>query len=116
MFVNRHQELAFLSSVLEQKRPTVAQLTLLYGRRRVGKTVLLRHWAESCGLPYTYWAAEKEPAPLQRSIIQRDQPLFEGDDHRVGAVVGLELADDVRDVVFHRTFAQGEPLRDLAVG
>ncbi len=66
MFVNRHQELAFLSSVLERERPTAAQLILLYGRRRVGKTVLLRHWAEGCGLPYTYWAAEKEPAPLQR--------------------------------------------------
>jgi AAA+ ATPase superfamily predicted ATPase len=32
----------------------------------VGKTVLLRHWAEHSGLPHTYWAAEKEPAALQR--------------------------------------------------
>jgi uncharacterized protein len=32
----------------------------------VGKTVLLRHWAEQTGIPHTYWAAEKEPAPLQR--------------------------------------------------
>ena len=66
MFVDRQVELAFLNSVLERKRPTVAQFILLYGRRRVGKTVLLRHWAEQAGVPHTYWAAEKEPAALQR--------------------------------------------------
>lgn len=66
MFVNRQAELAFLDTVLERKHPTPAQLILLYGRRRVGKTVLLRHWAESSGITHTYWAAEKEPAPLQR--------------------------------------------------
>lgn len=66
MFVNRQTELAFLDAVLERRRPTAAQLILLYGRRRVGKTVLLRHWAEASGVPHSYWAAEKEPAPLQR--------------------------------------------------
>ncbi len=66
MFVDRQAELAFLNSILERKRPTVAQFVLLYGRRRVGKTVLLRHWAEQTGVPHTYWAAEKEPAALQR--------------------------------------------------
>ncbi len=66
MFVDRQAELAFLDSILERRRPTTAQLILLYGRRRVGKTVLLRHWAEQSGLPTTYWAAEKEPAALQR--------------------------------------------------
>jgi len=66
MFVNRQMELAFLDSVLERERPSTAQLVLLYGRRRVGKTVLLRHWAEGSGLPHTYWAADKEPSPLQR--------------------------------------------------
>jgi AAA+ ATPase superfamily predicted ATPase len=66
MFVNRQMELAFLDSVLERERPSTAQLVLIYGRRRVGKTVLLRHWAEATGLPHTYWAADKEPSPLQR--------------------------------------------------
>ena len=66
MFVDRQPELAFLSSILERTRPTTAQFVLLYGRRRVGKTVLLRHWAEQAGVPHTYWAAEKEPAGLQR--------------------------------------------------
>jgi len=66
MFVDRQAEMAFLNSILERKRPTVAQFILLYGRRRVGKTVLLRHWAEQADIPHTYWAAEKEPAALQR--------------------------------------------------
>jgi len=66
MFVNRDEEMAFLNSVLARTHPTPAQMVLLYGRRRVGKTVLARHWAETTGLPTLYWAAEREPAPLQR--------------------------------------------------
>lgn len=66
MFVNRETELAFLNSILARSHPSMAQFILLYGRRRAGKTVLLRHWAEASGLPYTYWAVEKEPALLQR--------------------------------------------------
>lgn len=66
MFVNREREIAFLNSVLERNAPTSAQMVLLYGRRRVGKTVLARRWAEMTGLPTLYWAAEREPAGLQR--------------------------------------------------
>lgn len=66
MFVNRQAELAFLNDVLARQRPTPAQAILLYGRRRVGKTVLLRHWAEQAAVRSIYWAAEKEPAMLQR--------------------------------------------------
>lgn len=39
---------------------------MLYGRRRVGKTALLRHWVEQSGQRFSYWIAEKDPAPLQR--------------------------------------------------
>lgn len=66
MFIDRQTELAFLNKIQTRKRPGPAQLILLYGRRRVGKTRLLRYWAENSSLPYTYWAAEKEPAALQR--------------------------------------------------
>lgn len=64
--IDRQHELAFFDDLLQRQRPGPAQLILLYGRRRVGKTLLLRTWAEQSGLPYTYWAAEKEPAALQR--------------------------------------------------
>lgn len=66
MFVNREDEFTFLNAVLERTRPTPAQLVLLYGRRRIGKTVLARRWADLSGLPTIYWAAEREPAALQR--------------------------------------------------
>jgi hypothetical protein len=85
MFVNRQAELAFLNNVLTRRRPGPAQLLLLYGRRRVGKTALLRYWAAHSDLPYTYWVAEKEPAALQRrklyakllGVSESRAPIFE---------------------------------------
>jgi uncharacterized protein len=66
MFVDREQEFAFLNRLAARRRPGPAQLLLLYGRRRIGKTSLLLHWSQQSGLPTTYWTAEREPAPLQR--------------------------------------------------
>lgn len=62
-FVDRKQELTFLEQL--EHYPD-SQMVLMYGRRRVGKTVLLRHWAEESELHHIYWAAEKEPPALQR--------------------------------------------------
>ena len=43
-----HQaELDFLQTILTRQHPGSAQFVLLYGRRRVGKILLLRHWAEN---------------------------------------------------------------------
>ncbi|MCU0490115.1 MAG: ATP-binding protein [Chloroflexaceae bacterium] len=64
MFFDRVHELAMLQQILERRRG--GELLLLYGRRRVGKTALLRHWATTSGVPWTYWMAQKEPADLQR--------------------------------------------------
>ncbi|HRN68844.1 MAG TPA: ATP-binding protein [Promineifilum sp.] len=66
MFVDRQRELAYFDDLLTRQRPGPAQLILLYGRRRIGKTALLLEWAERNAVPHTYWAAEKEPADLQR--------------------------------------------------
>ena len=66
MFVDRQEELAFLNELLTRKMPGPGQLMLLYGRRRVGKTELLQHWARNSGRRFTYWAADKEPEALQR--------------------------------------------------
>jgi AAA+ ATPase superfamily predicted ATPase len=67
MFVDRLDEMQFLSELLQRKHPGPAQLILLYGRRRVGKSELLLHWAASSGLEYTYWEAVKETAAQQRT-------------------------------------------------
>ena len=65
-FVNRENELAFLSQLLEQADLRGGQFILIYGRRRVGKTRLLRHWIAQTDLPATYWVAEKENSAMQR--------------------------------------------------
>ncbi|MCB0063828.1 MAG: ATP-binding protein [Caldilineaceae bacterium] len=69
MFVDRQEELQFLNRLLTRRHPGPGQMILLYGRRRVGKTSLLQHWVAQCGLPYTYWVANKESAPLQRRSL-----------------------------------------------
>lgn len=66
MFVNRRRELAFLNQLLVRERPGPGQLILLYGRRRIGKTALLRYWATQTGIAATYWVAERELPTYQR--------------------------------------------------
>ena len=66
MFLDREAELAFLRTVQTRTHPGPGQFLMLYGRRRIGKTALLQHWAAGSGIPFTYYAAAREPAPLQR--------------------------------------------------
>src|SRR6185437_12975507 len=42
-------------------------------------------------------------------------PMFAGIDGGLSAITQTELAEDVGDVVFHRTFGDEQPLADLAV-
>lgn len=85
MFINRTQELAFLDQLLTRERPGPGQLVLLYGRRRVGKTALLRHWAGQAGIATTYWVAERELPTYQRrrfyarllGVPLEQAPIFE---------------------------------------
>ena len=53
MIVNRDQALAFLKRLLTRHKPGAAQLVLLYGRRRVGKSTFLLHWAAQGKTPFT---------------------------------------------------------------
>lgn len=69
MFVDRQPELDFLNSLLTRKHPGPAQMILLYGRRRVGKSELLLKWAEQSGVDFTYWEAVKETATQQRTRL-----------------------------------------------
>lgn len=66
MFINRTRELAVLSQIVARERPGPGQLVLLYGRRRIGKTALLRHWSAQSDIPATYWVAERELPDYQR--------------------------------------------------
>ena len=69
MFIDRKNELALLNDLLTRSHPGPAQLVLLYGRRRVGKSELLLHWAEQSGIKVAYWEAIKESATMQRTHL-----------------------------------------------
>jgi hypothetical protein len=67
-FIGRSREMAQLDALAAGPD---AQFLIMYGRRRVGKTTLLLHWAESSGLPYVYWVANRlSPALQLRSFSQ----------------------------------------------
>lgn len=54
-FVSRQVELDLLDRLWNSRR---AELLVLYGRRRVGKTRLLTHWLARSGARTLYWVAE----------------------------------------------------------
>ena len=56
-FVDRQVELAALDRLTSQG---AAQFVMVYGRRRVGKTTLLTHWAARSRLPTFYWVAKRD--------------------------------------------------------
>jgi AAA+ ATPase superfamily predicted ATPase len=67
-FVGRQRELDELDAIAAQKG---AQFILVYGRRRVGKTTLILHWAQQTGRPVIYWVATREtPAQVRHGFTQ----------------------------------------------
>jgi AAA+ ATPase superfamily predicted ATPase len=67
-FVGRERELAELDAVLARRS---AHFILVYGRRRVGKTTLVLHWAEQTGRPVIYWVATRDtPAQVRQGFTQ----------------------------------------------
>ena len=51
-FKNRSGELELLDEIADSRR---AEMIVLYGRRRIGKTKLLRHWARRHKSPDLFW-------------------------------------------------------------
>ncbi|HLE29520.1 MAG TPA: hypothetical protein VI793_15445, partial [Anaerolineales bacterium] len=65
-FVHRSQELADLTRLTRRAEPG---LVLVYGRRRVGKSTLLQHWAQQSGLPTFYWESPRSTADNVRASL-----------------------------------------------
>jgi len=61
-FYNRKHELALLDEVYQQPQ---GHLFVLYGRRRVGKTVLLNHWLAARHHRALFWTADHTSATAQ---------------------------------------------------
>lgn len=67
-FIGREKELNELDALLGAAG---AQQILVFGRRRVGKTTLLIHWAQQTGLPMIYWVATRDtPAQLRHGFMR----------------------------------------------
>ena len=70
-FYDRKRELAMLD---EQYARAGSELFVLYGRRRVGKTVLLAHWLQTRGYQAIFWTADRTSAvALLRTFSQTIQ-------------------------------------------
>jgi hypothetical protein len=104
MFVDRESELASLESAWRSER---AEFIVVYGRRRVGKTALLRVFCEN--RPSAFWVASLSSDAILRqgftdAIWQADHPEGESAGYSYGswerAFLALaELAGDRRLVV-----------------
>ena len=69
-FIGRQAEIAALNRLLKD-RSRIAQFVIVYGRRRVGKTTLLLHWAQQTKQPYFYWVARRETPEATRQSLAR---------------------------------------------
>jgi len=63
-FIDRKQELLQLNTLYHQPE---AQLAILYGRRRLGKTTLLREFCKN--KPYCYYMADKAGEQSQKKSL-----------------------------------------------
>src|SRR4030042_3473224 len=67
-FVDRKSELSELEHLLPGQQ---SQFLIVYGRRRVGKTTLLLHWAQKTGLPYIYNVSRRTtPEACRQDLAQ----------------------------------------------
>lgn len=82
-FIDRQEEISALNSLIGEDE---GQFAIVYGRRRVGKTTLLRHWVNQAKLPSVYWIARREsPEAVRYSMARafwrgmgrRDAPRFD---------------------------------------
>ncbi|MBM3268571.1 MAG: AAA family ATPase [Candidatus Sericytochromatia bacterium] len=69
-FVNREAELAFLRSVRERG----GGLVVVYGKRRVGKTALVRQFTTD--VPHVYFLADKAPESAQLQALSEQVGLL----------------------------------------
>jgi AAA+ ATPase superfamily predicted ATPase len=76
MLVDRERELSELNGLLQSSRSSVLAVV---GRRRLGKTTLLVHWARTSGHPFIYWVGSHFPsetlmAQFSRRVWQHSNP------------------------------------------
>jgi AAA+ ATPase superfamily predicted ATPase len=91
-FYAREQQLADLDQLT---RSSDSAFILVYGRRRVGKTYLLRYWAEQSGLPHFYWMAPRTTAENVRTDLVRELWRWESPEREVESAPRYDNWTDV---------------------
>ena len=105
MFIGREPELRFLQDKYEEKK---AQLIVLYGRRRVGKTETLREFCKS--KPHIFFSCTQSTDKVQlakfsRQLLREDIPAkqyvseFSDWEKAFGAILGLPYGDQKKLIV-----------------
>ncbi len=75
-FFHREQEMADLDRLTKHTRPA---LIVIYGRRRVGKSRLIKNWALKAGLPFFYWESPRFNADNVRASLARELLRWAGE-------------------------------------
>jgi AAA+ ATPase superfamily predicted ATPase len=75
-FLHRTRELASLDRLT---RRAESSLVLIFGRRRVGKSTLARHWAGKTRWPVFYWESPRSTAENVRASLLRELYLWKGE-------------------------------------
>jgi uncharacterized protein len=70
-FVDRQEELGELNALLASAARDRSEFVIIYGRRRLGKTTLILHWAEQSGRSVLYWVARRETPEATRHSLAR---------------------------------------------
>ena len=107
-FYGRRRELAILDEAYQ--RPE-GQMFVLYGRRGVGKTVLLGRWLERRKLRHFFWTADQRSAPvLLRSLSQAIAAFIEP-----GRALPAEFTYSAWELAFDEIARLAQPERLVVV-
>ncbi|MDI6801716.1 MAG: ATP-binding protein [Thermodesulfovibrionales bacterium] len=71
MFINREKELEALGSAYKESK---AQFIVIYGKRRVGKTELVKQFFKN--IPHIYFLADKAPEKEQLGLLSEKVGLL----------------------------------------
>lgn len=82
-FINRKRELEFLSNAYKEKK---SQFIIIYGKRRVGKTELVKQFFKD--IPHIYFLADKAPEKEQLRLLSEKVGLLFKDEFLVSRGFG----------------------------
>ena len=106
--VGRERELKVLDDLWQSSHP---EFLILYGRRRVGKTQLLKTWAERSGARVFYWVAD--PTSSFDQLRSFSQALYNFGEPRTPAAEDFHYASWRQAFEVMAELGQGQALDEI---